>query len=87
VTALCPGFTFSEFHDVTGTRDQVGRLPFFMWKSAADVAEQGYSAVERGVPVAVTGGVNRTIVLLGRMLPERLVTAFMRATSKSYRSV
>ena len=23
VTALCPGFTFSEFHDVTGTRDQV----------------------------------------------------------------
>ena len=87
VTALCPGFTVSEFHDVTGTRDQVGRLPSFMWKSSADVAGQGYLAVERGAQVVVTGWVNRTIVVLGRLLPQRLVTAFMRATSKSYRAV
>ena len=24
-TAVCPGFTYSEFHDVTGTRTQTGR--------------------------------------------------------------
>ena len=27
VTAVCPGFTYSEFHDVTGTRDQMGSVP------------------------------------------------------------
>jgi NAD(P)-dependent dehydrogenase (short-subunit alcohol dehydrogenase family) len=30
-TALCPGFTYSEFHDVTGMRAQVSRLPSWMW--------------------------------------------------------
>ena len=27
VTALCPGFTWSEFHDVTGTREQMKKMP------------------------------------------------------------
>ena len=27
VTAVCPGFTYSEFHDVVGTRDTVSGLP------------------------------------------------------------
>jgi short-subunit dehydrogenase len=27
VTALCPGFTLSEFHDVTGTRDKMNNMP------------------------------------------------------------
>ena len=45
VTAVCPGFTYSEFHDVTGTRAAVNRMPGFMWMSAADVARQGYKAV------------------------------------------
>jgi short-subunit dehydrogenase len=86
VTALCPGFTSSEFHDVTGTRKTVSRLPAFMWMRAADVAREGYEAVEAGVPALVTGRVNRTIALAGRLLPQRLVGAFMRVTSKSYRS-
>jgi NAD(P)-dependent dehydrogenase (short-subunit alcohol dehydrogenase family) len=31
VCALCPGFTWSEFHDVTGTRDKMNQMPGFMW--------------------------------------------------------
>jgi hypothetical protein len=86
VTALCPGFTISEFHDVTGTRKSVSRLPGFMWMSAADVARQGYDAVEAGRTVLVTGRVNRAMVFFSRMLPQRLVSILMRVTSKSYRS-
>ena len=38
VTALCPGFTYSEFHDVNGMRGQVGQLPGWMWMDADTVA-------------------------------------------------
>jgi short-subunit dehydrogenase len=86
VIALCPGFTLSEFHDVTGTRAQVSRLPRFMWLTSEDVARQGWAAVEAGVPVLVTGRVNRLLATAGRVLPLRWIRAFMRATSKSYRS-
>ena len=86
VTAVCPGFTYSEFHDVTGTRQMVSRLPAFMWLDAPTVARAGYNAVSAGTPVSVTGRVNRTIALLARMLPQRLVSAANRRASKSYRS-
>ena len=86
VTALCPGFTYSEFHDVTGTRKTVSRLPGFMWLTSAEVARQGWAGFEAGVPVLVTGRVNRVLATLGRVLPLRMIRAFMRATSKSYRS-
>src|SRR4029077_7756893 len=39
VTALCPGFTITEFHDVSGTRAAMNRLPQTMWLSAERVAE------------------------------------------------
>ena len=50
VTAVCPGFTLSEFHDVTGTRDQMNKMPGLLWlERADDVAREGYDAVMRGV--------------------------------------
>ena len=61
VCALCPGFTYSEFHDVTGTRSIVSKMPNWMWLSAEEVARQGIEAVERGEAVWVTGRVNRAI--------------------------
>ena len=42
---VCPGFTLSEFHDVTGTRDKVNQMPAAMWMEAPTVARQGYDAV------------------------------------------
>ena len=52
VTALCPGFTRSEFHDVTGTRATVARLPRWLWMDAAAVARQGFEASMAGIPAA-----------------------------------
>src|SRR5262245_46137941 len=45
VTALCPGFTISEFHDVLGTREMMNRMPKWIWLDAPTVAQQGYDAV------------------------------------------
>ena len=78
VTALCPGFTYSEFHDVTGTREQMKRLPSWLWMEAAAVAREGYDAVMAGVPVHVNGRVNRTIATLVKVAPNWLIRAVER---------
>jgi short-subunit dehydrogenase len=87
VTALCPGFTFSEFHDVLGTRQIMSTLPAFMWMDAPTVARQGYHAVMAGKPVHVTGRVNSGIATLVRLLPYGIVAAVNRRISGSYRRV
>ena len=48
VCAICPGFTHSEFHDVTGSRKAVSKMPKWVWLDADDVARAGLDAVERG---------------------------------------
>jgi uncharacterized protein len=85
VTAVCPGFTLSEFHDVTGTRASVSRLPRFLWMDAPTVARQGFDAVMNGIPIYVNGRVNRAIATLVRYLPYRVVLIAARLTAGSYR--
>jgi uncharacterized protein len=85
VTALCPGFTISEFHDVLGTRTMMNKMPSFMWMDSPTVARQGYDAVMRGMPVYITGRVNASIATLVRIMPQGLISAIGRRFSKSYR--
>lgn len=72
VTALCPGFTWSEFHDVQGTRELTNKLPGFMWQDADTVARIGFAAVMAGNPVCVPGAFNKTVAYAARLFPERL---------------
>jgi len=85
VTAICPGFTRSEFHDVTGTRAKVDQLPPWMWLDAATVAREGLAAVSAATPVSVVGRVNRVIAWLARIIPRRLLVALGRRTAHRYR--
>jgi short-subunit dehydrogenase len=85
VTALCPGFTLSEFHDVTGTRAQMRSLPKWMWLDAPRVAREGYDAVMAGTPVYINGGVNRAVALGVRYAPQWLVHLVGQRMAKSYR--
>ncbi len=84
VTALCPGFTLSEFHDVTGTRSKMN-LPAWMWMDAPTVARQGFDAVMAGEFLYVNGRINRTIAALVRYMPQRLVYYVGRRTGRRYR--
>ena len=85
VCALCPGFTYSEFHDVTGTRSQMQRLPKSVWMSADAVARDGLDAVERGDIVHICGGLNRAIRRLLDLLPDRLALRLMSRRGKHFR--
>lgn len=84
-TALCPGFTYSEFHDVTGTRAQVSRMPAVLWMDAPTVVAHGYDAVMRGEPVHISGRVNRAVAWLARVLPPRLARRMVGATGNRFR--
>lgn len=87
VTALCPGFTYSEFHDVNQMRAQVSRLPRWMWMDAETVARQGFDAVMRGDLVYVNGRANRALVQAARFAPMRLVNRVMKGMSSRFRRV
>jgi short-subunit dehydrogenase len=85
VTAVCPGFTYSEFHDVTGTRARMNKLPRFMWSTSSDVAKQGYHAVMAGESIVLIGRINAAIATLVRILPQRLIITVGRRLGRQYR--
>ncbi|MEZ5462505.1 SDR family NAD(P)-dependent oxidoreductase [Dokdonella sp.] len=83
--ALCPGFTYSEFHDVTGSRAMMSKLPGWMWMDAESVVRQGLYAVERGEAVYINGRINRMIKSVAKLLPDRMVLRMMARQSRKFR--
>ncbi|MHA6287951.1 SDR family NAD(P)-dependent oxidoreductase [Maricaulis sp. CAU 1757] len=85
VTALCPGFTYSEFHDVNETRGLVSKLPKFMWMSAEEVATIGYEAMQRNQVICVPGTWNKFITGLTQILPAPVSHWLMERSSEKVR--
>jgi len=73
VTALCPGYTLTEFHDANGTREQVSSAyPAWMWQTADHVARVGYEACEANRPKVTPGAMNNLLAGLAKHLPDRM---------------
>lgn len=73
VTALCPGYVLSEFHDGTSFGARRPARPTSLWLSAGDVARAGYRAVEANRPIAVPGIAYRAAARLLAITPRALV--------------
>ena len=82
VTAVAPGYTWSEFHDVNGARATVSKLPKYWMLTAEEVAVTGYDAVERGVPLRVPGAWYKFLVAVARLLPDPVGRGLMRMQEK-----
>jgi len=61
VSALCPGFTHTDFHETAGMMDMKNSLPKWMWYSAETVVADGIKAVEKGKPVCISGRLYRWV--------------------------
>ncbi|MFU8877756.1 MAG: SDR family NAD(P)-dependent oxidoreductase [Wenzhouxiangellaceae bacterium] len=85
--ALCPGFTYSEFHDVVGTRDLVSNIPGFMWMNADRVVAISLAQFgRRNSPVMLLPGAwNRFAAMLARKLPYRMSMALIKRQSRQFR--
>jgi short-subunit dehydrogenase len=84
-TALCPGFTHSEFHDVTGVRESMSRFSAAWWSTAEEVAEAGYEGVMRGRSIVITGTRARQVAALAKLLPQPIALRIMAGRAKSFR--
>ena len=86
VTALCPGFTYSEFHDVNATREQISRsAPPWLWMDAEAVAAAGYAAVEANRPICVPGTPNKAIAAGVKLAPDAWALALMASQAPRFR--
>jgi len=85
VSAICPGFTYTEFHDVNGTREAMNNLPDYMMMDADECARLSVAALENNKPVYITGRVNQFIALLGRFLPVSVTRSLMLRNSDKFR--
>ena len=84
VTAVCPGFTKTDFGAAAGVQAIMDEAPRFFWQSAETVVETAIAANERGKVVVIPGWHNRLSVFLMRALPGSLVRAIIGAGAKKY---
>lgn len=82
VLALSPGATKTEFFDVVGTEDAAGG---FGMQTSAAVIETAMKALDRknGGPSVVSGGLNQSLTVLGRLLSRRTTVQVAAASTKS----
>lgn len=84
VSALCPGFVLTEFHDVNGTREGINNLPNFMVMPADVCAKLAADALEADKAVFISGRINRFLARLNRWAPW-LGRRVMNSSSSRYR--
>jgi len=88
VSALCPGFTYSEFHDVNGTRARVSAAtPKWAWLQAEAVVAAGWGAVEANRAVCVPGLAYKLICGAAKLVPDSLALAVMRRQGPRFREL
>ncbi len=88
VTALCPGYTLTEFHDANGTREQVSSAyPAWMWQTADHVAQVGYESCEANRPKVTPGAMNNLLAGLAKHLPDRIALGMVGGHAKRLKRI
>jgi short-subunit dehydrogenase len=71
VSALCPGFTRSEFHQRAGVN--IASIPRLLWLDADEVVAEGLHDLRRGKVRSVPSYRYRVLVGLSRVVPRPLL--------------
>lgn len=79
VTAVCPGFTHTDFHARMGLAAGEEGVPPFLWLEARDVVRIGLRDAARGRAVSVPSLRYKVLVAAARLLPSRLVARLATA--------
>ena len=69
-TAVCPGYTVTNFHTASGVQKEMDSVPGFLKKSAKRIAEEGVDAMLKGKKVSVPTKTWKIIVFLLKVIPN-----------------
>ncbi len=70
VTALCPGFTHTEFQERANA--PASDVPGFMWQDAPEVARAGLDGVAKNRAVVIPGTTNKVLGNLSAVTPHAI---------------
>jgi short-subunit dehydrogenase len=76
VTAVCPGFTHTEFHERANA--DMSHVPDRMWLDASTVVREGLADAFAGKPISVPGRQYKALVAATRSVPRPVLRAVMR---------
>jgi uncharacterized protein len=71
ITAVCPGFTHTEFH--ARAQADMSRTPSWMWLDADRVVAEGLADARAGVVISVPSKRYKAILALVRVLPRSVI--------------
>ncbi|QNE47807.1 SDR family oxidoreductase [Glaciihabitans sp. INWT7] len=83
VTALCPGWVRTEFHERAGIRS--GSIPNFMWLDAEQLVSAALRDVDRGKVISIPTLRYRALIGLAGLAPKSAIRSFSGAISSSRR--
>ena len=78
VTAVCPGFTHTTFHERMGLEKGREGIPGIGWLDAHDVVREGLRDAARGKAVSIPSLRYKLVVALTRVLPASLMARAAR---------
>ncbi len=78
IHALCPGMTYSEFHDTKELEEfDKSTVPKRLWMSSAEVVKKSLKAARKGKVVYVPGFLNRLSLFLSNMFIVRRLSQWI----------
>ena len=85
VTAVCPGFTLTEFSQAAGAQHLMDQAPRRFWQTAEQVVEATLKANAAGKVVLVPGLHNKVVAAAMKYLPDSWVRAGIARGGRKYR--
>ncbi|MET0781106.1 MAG: SDR family NAD(P)-dependent oxidoreductase [Microbacterium sp.] len=73
VTAVCPGFTHTRFHERMALPEREIGLPDWLWLDARDVVSEALRDIARGKALSVPTLRYKAAAALSRVVPSRLI--------------
>ncbi|HLZ74871.1 SDR family NAD(P)-dependent oxidoreductase [Phenylobacterium sp.] len=84
VTAVCPGFTLTEFAEANGTKQIMDQAPRRFFQTAEQVVAETLAANDRGKVVLVPGWHNKVAVAILKLTPEFIAIPLIKRGAAKY---
>jgi hypothetical protein len=83
-TAICPGFTLTEFAEANGTKQVMDSAPRHFFQTPEQVVAATLAANDRGKVVVVPGWHNKLAVAVLKLTPEFIAIPLLKRGSAKY---